>query len=145
MKLTYIYCGLFFLTPLLTHGYRKYSFIWYDFNIVQKSADTPVLCTAKGSCKESCPFTHKTHYGFFDQINGTKVYRSVQLNLADRRHVRKGLRPFADDTKITDDLIAQFCKRNGRMKIEIVGWVLRDFQRAHHQATVGDIRTTLCL
>jgi len=143
MKVTYtcFMLSCLFLTTVL-NGYCKYSFIWYDFGIIKKDPNDPIFCVAKGSC----PFKHAAHYGFVDQATkGVKVYRAVRLNLADLRHVRKGLEAFAPDTKITDDLIAQFCNNNGRMKKEIVCWILRDFQKVKAQATVGDVRTTLRL
>lgn len=143
MKITYA-CFIFsclFLTTVL-NGYCKYSFIWYDFGIIKKDPKESVFCVAKGSC----PFKHTAHYGFVDQATkGVKVYRTVRLNLADRRHVRKGLEAFAPDTKITDDLIARLSNNNGRMKKQITGWVLRDFQKVKDPATVGDVRTTLRL
>lgn len=130
-----------FLTSMI-NGYCKYSFIWYDFGIIKKDPNDPVFCVAKGAC----PFKHAAHYGFVDnQAKGVKVYRTVRLNLADLRHVRKGLEAFAPNTKITDDLIAQFSNNKWRMKKQVVGWVLRDFQKVKTQATVGDVRTILRL
>lgn len=144
MKITYacFIVSCLFLTTVL-NGYCKYSFIWYDFGIVKKDPNESVFCVAKGSC----PFKHAAHYGFVDEAatKGVKVYRTVQLNLADRRHLRKGLEPFSSDTKITDDLIAQFSSNNGRMKKQVVGWVLRDFEKVKNQATIGDVRTALRL
>lgn len=128
--------------PICLNGYCKYSFIWYDFGIIKKDPDAPVSCIAPGDC----PFTNKTHYSFVDRSSkGVKMYRAVQLNLADRRHVRKALQPFTADTKINDELVRRFAHHNGRMKKEIVAWVLRDFQKVNTQATVGDVRVALQL
>ncbi|MBS1986481.1 hypothetical protein JST99_00925 [Candidatus Dependentiae bacterium] len=128
--------------PVSLSSYCKYSFIWYDFGIIKKDPNAPVYCIAPGDR----PFTNKIHYSFIDTSNkGVKMYRSVQLNLADRRHLRKALEPFTAETKVNDELITRFAHHNGRMKKEIVAWILRDFQKVKAQATVGDVRVALRL
>lgn len=132
-----------FLTSII-NGYCKYSFIWYDFGIIKKDPNEPVFCVAKGAS----PFKHATHYGFVDQAaKGVKIYRTVQLNLADLRHVRKALQSFSADTKIAD-LTPELCQGPfccSRPRKKIVCWILRDFEKVKNQATVGDVRATLRL
>lgn len=133
-----------FLTSMI-NGYCKYSFIWYDFGIIKKDPNEPMFGVAKGSC----PFKHAAHYGFVDQAatKGVKVYRTVRLNMADLRHVRKALKPFSADTKIAD-LIPELCQGPfccARPRKKIVCWILRDFEKVKDHATVGDVRAILRL
>ena len=128
----------------MINGYCKYSFIWYDFGIIKKDPNDPVFCVAKGAS----PFKHAAHYGFVDHAaKGVKVYRTVRLNLADVRHIRKALKPFSSDTKITE-LIKQLCHdrcKCARAKQKSVCWILHDFEKVKEQVTVGDVRSTLRL
>ena len=132
-----------FLTNII-NGYCKYSFIWYDFGIIKKDPNDHVFCVAKGAR----PFKHAAHYAFVDHAEkGVKVYRTVQLNLADLRHVRKALKPFSSETKIAD-LIPELCQGPfccARPRKKIICWILHDFEKVKDQATVGYVRATLRL